>query len=177
MKKRFNSHRSLIAVIFTALAAAMSVVLCRFVGFSPMDSPVRIEFGFLPIAVLAEMLGPVFAGIGYLTADVVGSFVQGYAPNPYIALCKLATGIIMGLVFSHSRTSLVRIIVTFSIINVLVDFLLMSPIFVYMYGYTWGTTFAIRAVNAAATLPVRIVTFYITAKALTKPIARFRRIY
>ncbi len=174
MKKRTNAHDSLIAMTFTALAAAMSVVLCRFLGFAPLDSPVRFDFGFLPIAVIAQLFGPLYAGVGYLAADILGSFVQGYAPNPYIAACKLLSGIIMGVFFTRDRTSLPRVIIAFCLINTLIDFLLMSPIFVFMYGWSWSATFAARAVNAAATLPFRIIGFYLAARALKKPLRRFR---
>lgn len=172
MKRKSKTHDSVVAMTFTAAAAAMSVVICRFLGFTPLDSPVRFDFGFLPIALVAEMFGPVYSGAAYLVADVVGSFVQGYAPNPYITLCKLLTGVVMGLFFTRGRTSLPRVIIAFSIINVFIDFLLMTPIFVFMYGWTWGATFATRAINAAATLPFRIVSFYIVARALKKPLAR-----
>ena len=121
------------------------------------------------------MFGPLYSGVGYLVADIIGSFIQGYAPNPWIAACKLISGILMGVFFTRGRTSLPRIIIAFVLINVLVDFLLMTPIFVFMYGWTWGATFATRAVNAALTLPFRIVTFYILAKALKKPLSKFGR--
>lgn len=171
--KRKTTGAALMRLCFTAVAVAMSVVVCRFLGFTPLDSPVRFDFGFLPIAVIAEMFGPVYSGVGYLIADVIGSFVQGYAPNPWIAACKLLSGILMGIFFTRGRTSLSRVIVAFTLINAVVDFLLMTPIFVFMYGLPWGVAFATRAVNAALTLPFRIVTFYILSRALKKPLARF----
>lgn len=173
--KRSNTSKSLIRLCITAVAVAMSVVVCRFLGFTPLDSPVRFDFGFLPIAVVAEMFGPVYSGIGYLIADIIGSFVQGYAPNPWIAVCKLISGVIMGIFFTRGHTSLPRVIFAFTLMNVLVDFLLMTPIFVFMYGWTWSVTFATRAVNAALTLPFRIVTFYILSRALKKPLSRLGR--
>ena len=173
--RRSASSKAFLKLSFTAAAVAMSVVVCRFLGFTPLDSPVRFDFGFLPIAVIAEMFGPLYSGVGYLVADIIGSFIQGYAPNPWIAACKLISGVLMGVFFTRGRTSLPRIIIAFVLINVLVDFLLMTPIFVFMYGWTWGATFATRAVNAALTLPFRIVTFYILAKALKKPLSKFGR--
>ncbi len=177
MKKKAKAHASLVKLTFTAMASAMSVVLCRFLGFAPLDSPIRFDFGFLPIAIVAQMFGPAYSGISYLVADIVGSFIQGYAPNPYISACKLISGIIMGIFFTRGRTSLPRVILTFSIINVFIDFLLMSPIFVFMYKWTWGSTFATRAVNAAATLPFRIIVFYAVSRALKKPLSRLRGQY
>lgn len=173
MRRKSTSER-LLRLCMTAVSVAMSVVVCRFLGFTPLDSPVRFDFGFLPIAVIGWLLGPVYSGAGYLAADIIGSFVQGYAPNPWIATCKLLTGVVMGLFFKRGRVSFFRTALCFLFINAVVDFLLMTPIFVFMYGWTWGATFATRAVNAALTLPFRIVTFYILARGLRKPLARFK---
>ena len=172
MKRKTKTAKSLRALTFTSVSVAISVVLCRFLGFTPLDSPVRFEFGFLPIGIVAEFFGPVYSGVGYLVADLIGSFIQGYAPNPYITVCKLLTGVIMGLFFTRGRTSLPWVIAVFTIINFYIDFLLMSPIFVFMYGWDWGVTFVTRAVNAAVTLPFRIISFYIASKALKKPLSR-----
>lgn len=169
---RSSGGTSLRAMTFTAAAAAMSVILCRFLGFAPQDSLVRFDFGFFPLAIVGQMLGAVYSGVGYLTADIIGSFVQGYAPNIWISACKLLTGVIMGISFGgRRRVSLPRVIVTFILINVLVDFLLMSPIFVFMYGMELGAALYTRALNAAVTLPVRVITFYFLSRALERPLA------
>lgn len=175
MQRNKKRTSAVIKLSVTAAAVAMSVVVCRFLGFTPMDSPVRFDFGFLPIAIIADLFGPIYSGVGYLVADIIGSFVQGYAPNPYIAVCKLLTGVVMGLFFKNGRTSLPRAVIAFAVINTAIDFLLMTPIFVFMYGWTWETTFTVRAINAAATLPFRIITFYVLSKALKRPLGRLRK--
>lgn len=171
-KKNGGGRAPLLALTFTAAAAAMSVILCRFLGFSPQDSPIRFDFGFFPLAIVGQAFGAVYAGAGYLVADVIGSLLQGYAPNIWISLCKLVTGFIMGISFGgRRRVSLLRTVITFAVINVFVDFLLMSPIFVFMYGMELGAALYTRALNAAVTLPVRIITFYFLSRALERPIA------
>lgn len=163
---------SLRAMTFTAAAAAMSVMLCRFLGFSPQDSPVRFDFGFFPLAIVGQAFGAAYAGVGYLVADIIGSLVQGYAPNIWISGCKLLTGFIMGAAFGGRRhVSLPRVVIAFTLINVLIDFLLMTPIFVFMYRIELGAALYTRGLNAAVTLPVRIITFYILARALERPLA------
>ena len=85
----------------TAAMTALSVVFCRFIGFSPENTAFRFEFGFLPIAFVAELFGPLWSGVAYLVADIIGSLFSGYAPNPFISACKLLTGAFMGLFLSH----------------------------------------------------------------------------
>ena len=87
----------LFPLVFTAVMVAASVILCRFLGFSPANSTVRFDLGFLPLAVVGELYGFPYSGIGYLLADIIGSLLHGYAPNPYISACKLLTGVFMGV--------------------------------------------------------------------------------
>lgn len=152
---------------------ALSVVFTRFLGFSPEGTPFRFEIGFLPIAILASAIGPIYAGIGYLTADIIGSLLSGYAPNLWITLCQLLSGVIMGFAFYNKKHSLSRTVITFSIIAVLIEILFKSPIFVWMYSWTWGYTLATRAINALINLPLRITAYYFTMKALSRPMEKY----
>ena len=178
MQKR-NVSKTVFAISVTAAMVALSVVFCRFVGFSPENSAFRFEFGFLPIAFVAELFGPLWSGVAYLVADAIGSLFSGYAPNPAIAACKLLTGVVMGLFLSNriykKRPSLLRVIIAFSIIAVGVDFLLMSPILMALYGWTAGVTFGMRAINAGINLPIRILSFYLIRKAMDKPLGEFMK--
>ncbi len=178
MQKR-KTNKTVFALSVTAAMVALSVVFCRFVGFSPENSAFRFEFGFLPIAFVAEIFGPIWSGIAYLLADAIGSLFSGYAPNPAIAGCKLLSGALMGLLFYSKfykkRPSFLRIIISFSVIAVFVDFLLMSPILMALYGWTAEFTFGMRAINAAINLPIRIFSFYLIRKAMDKPLGEFMK--
>ncbi len=178
MRKRKTS-KMIFALSVTAAMTALSVVFCRFVGFSPENSAFRFEFGFLPIAFVAELFGPLWSGLAYLVADAIGSLFSGYAPNPLIAACKLLTGAVMGLAFYSKfykkRPSFLRITIAFLVIAVFVDFLLMSPILMALYGWTAEFTFGMRAINAAINLPIRIFSFYLIRKAMDKPLLEFMK--
>ena len=162
----------LFSLVFTAAMAAASVVLCRYLGFSPENSAFRFDLGFLPLAFVGAWLGPIYSGAGYLLADVVGSLLSGYAPNLWISGCKLLFGIGMGLFFYKKKPSFLRITVAFIVINILVDFILMTPIFILMYGYTVDEAYLMRAINIAVTLPIRVVSFYFIERAVREPMRR-----
>ena len=149
---------------------ALSVVLTRFLGFSPEGTPFRFEIGFLPIAITAYAAGPLYAAAAYLTADVIGSLFSGYAPNIFITLCQFLSGIIMGLFLYKKNPSMKKSIICFSLIAVIIEIMLKSPIFVVLYDWTWGFTLATRAINALINLPIRIFIYYFTLKALRKPL-------
>lgn len=156
----------------TAAMVALSVILCRFLGVAPEGALWRFELGFLPLAFIGRLFGPWYSGIGYLVADIIGSFVHGYAPNPWISLCKLATGFIMGLFFHKRRFSLSTSAAAFLIIGFFIDFLMMSPIFIFMYGNEPSVAFLTRAVNAAVNAPLRITVLYLLGRASEKQLCR-----
>ncbi len=131
-----------------------------------MDSSIRFEIGFLPIAILGEALGPLYSGAAYLLADILGSLVQGYPPNPWIAACKLLFGVAVGCFFYRRRATLLRSILVFSLIAVLIDVIAMTPIFIWMYGQPPSAAYWTRGVTAALNLPIRIVSYYYLSRAL-----------
>ncbi|MBQ3017072.1 MAG: folate family ECF transporter S component [Clostridia bacterium] len=173
LKKKVNNQ--IFALTVTSVMVAMSVVLCRFVGFSPEGTPFRFEFGFLPIAFVGYMLGPLYAGLGYLVADVIGSLFSGYAPNVWISLCQFATGAVFGLFFHKKKISLPSILLCFGSVAVVIDFLLKSPIFVFMYDWTWEFTLATRAINGAVNFLLRAVTFYLFIRLLKEQMDRISK--
>lgn len=84
-----------------AFLIALSVVLTRFCS---INTPiVRIGFGFLPCAFMGIIFGPIWAGIGYAAADVLGMaiFPTGvYFPG--FTVTAFLTGIVYGI-FYHNR--------------------------------------------------------------------------
>ncbi len=167
-----HNKKTLFALTLTSAMIALSVVFCRFLGYAPEGTPFRFDLGFLPIALVAYMLGPIYAALGYAIADIIGSLLNGYAPNPWIVLCQIAFALIMGAFFYKKNITPIRVTLCFTLCAVLVDFLFKSPVLVYMYSWTWGFTLWTRALTAVINLPIRIVTFYFIHKALKKPIDR-----
>ncbi len=155
---------------------ALSVVLCRYLGFSPEGSAFRVEIGYLPIAIVAYLFGPIYSSVGYLIADIIGSLLQGYAPNIAIAACQTLSGFLMGLFLHKKKTSIANISLCFVTIGIAIDLLLKTPVLVYLYGWTWGATMIDRLINTAITLPMRIIIYYIMIRALRKPFERLFKI-
>lgn len=162
--KTKKTQRHVFALTATSAMIALSVVLCRYLGFSPENTPFRFEIGFLPIAFVAYLFGPLYSSAAFLIADIIGSLLGGYAPNPWISGCQFLFGLIMGFAFYKKKPSVLRISICFSFIAVAIEFIAKSPIFVFLYGWEWGFTLWSRALNAIANLPIRIILFYLTIK-------------
>jgi ECF transporter S component (folate family) len=159
----------------TAVMVAMSVILCRYLGFSPQDTPLRFEIGFYPIALVAYAFGPLYSAISYALADIIGSLLSGYAPNLWLTLGQTAFGAVMGLFFYKKDFSIIRTSVCFSVIAIFIETLLKAPVFIFMYAYTPGFAFGSRALNALINLPLRIALTYFLGKAIKAPMKRFTR--
>lgn len=97
MQKKSSTQR----LVMMAFLIALSVVLTRFCS---INTPiVRIGFGFLPCAFMGIIFGPIWAGIGYAAADVLGMtiFPTGvYFPG--FTVTAFLTGIVYGI-FYHNR--------------------------------------------------------------------------
>ena len=132
----------------------LAIVFCRMLGFPP-SGMWRIELSFLPIAFVGMLYGPLWAGASYTIADVVGAAIYT-GVNPFIALEKCLMGVVMGLFFHRqNKLGIWKILVSMSIIAVFLDFLMMSFIFHYAFGYAWEAALPLRLVNAAVNLVVR----------------------
>ncbi len=162
-RPRDNAHRRyartmLIRLCATAVMIALAVILCRLLGF-PQSGIWRVEISFLPIAFVAFLWGPVWAGAAYGTADLIGAAIFT-GVNPFITLEKLFSGVVMGIFF-HRRSSrrtrigVGRTLLAFLVIAVLGDFAMMAFIFKFAFGYTWGAALAFRGVNASVNLVIR----------------------
>lgn len=174
-KQKISASAYLFRLTFTAAMVALSVILCRFVSIPPatVDTAYRVDLGFLPLALVAQYFGAFYSAIGYLVADVIGSFVSGYAPNVWIALCKLLLGATMGFFFYKKPARILRTVLCFSVIGTVIDILFMSPIFIFMYGWTPAVAFGSRAVNSLITVPFRIVVYYFAGRALENAVGSY----
>ena len=62
-----NSVKKLVEI---SLLIALEVILTRFCSIN--TATLRIGFGFLPIAIIAMMYGPLSAGVAYALGDLLG---------------------------------------------------------------------------------------------------------
>ena len=178
MKKEKRANKRIVfSLTASAAMIALSVILCRLLGFASENTPFRLGIDAIPIALTGYMFGPIFAGVANLIADVIGSLFSGYAPNPWISLCKLLSGAIFGLLFYKRKITLPRIIITFSSVAVFIEFLAMAPVFIHLYGYTAAFAFTARAINAFANLPIRIILFYLLYRGINAPLSKLLHKY
>ena len=169
-----SEAQALLKVTTCAMMIALSVVFCRVLGF-PTSGMYRVEIGFLPIAIVAILYGPLWSALSYGLADLIGAMIFT-GVNPLILLCKIVFGFLMGIVFKkREKIGLVRNILFFVLVGFVVDILMMTPIFVYMFGYTWDAALIWRLAAFSVNTPVRIILMVLTDKFLLPSIYKHVR--
>ena len=119
MSKIYSNRRKgseiLLKATTCAMMIALSVILCRYFGF-PSTGMFRVEIGFLPIAIVAILYGPFWSAISYGFADFIGALIFTPPINPFILLCKIVFGLVMGFAFyGREKIGLARNILFFLI--------------------------------------------------------------
>ncbi len=151
-----SGHQQVKRLTVSAMCVAASIVLCRLYISPSATTGLRFEVGFLPILIVAHLYGPLYGGMAYMLSDMIGATLTT-GINPFITLCKMAVGVLMGAFFHKHKLTLGRSIVAFSVIAVLVEFLAMMLVFRFFFGHPWLTALYQRALTAFVMLPVRVL--------------------
>lgn len=94
--------QDLITLCRVAVLIALEIVLTRFLS---INTPIfRIGFGFIPIALIGIMYGPVWAGTAAGIGDVLGTFLMPYGLYPPITLTAILTGVALGLFLQRKNS-------------------------------------------------------------------------
>ena len=80
-----NSVKKLVEI---SLLIALEVILTRFCSIN--TATLRIGFGFLPIAIIAMMYGPLSAGVAYALGDLLGMMI--FPNGSYFPGCIVCLG-------------------------------------------------------------------------------------
>ena len=111
-------------LVTVALLLALEVILGTFftVNFAGIA---KIGFGFLPIAMIAIMYGPIWAGTAYAIGDVLAWFIKPEgAYFPGLTLTCFLVGSTMGLFLYKKEITFRRCALCFLVIVPFFDFLL-----------------------------------------------------
>ena len=140
-------------MVITAFMIALSVVLSKLVSIN--ISFLRIGFGFLPIAILAILYGPVVAAVGYGLADLIGAwlFPTG-AFFPGFTLSAVLTGLIFGFVLYKKEVTIIRARIASALVCLGVNLLLNTWWLTFIIGKGFRVLLASRAVKEIVAIPV-----------------------
>ncbi len=155
MQKKKSLFRNTFILVSISALAAVNIILSRVL---------RIDLGFARFTL--GSLAPVMAGLwfgpaaGALTggiADVLGSFLSGYAPNPLITVSSVLWGVLPALMLPLVRGSRMRRMVMLSLLVILTSVVCtlgFTTAGLVMLGYDLMAIFPTRLAQFAAMTPV-----------------------
>lgn len=155
-----RTKKMLCDLCLAGIMAALAMVMTRFLGF-PQTGSWRLDPGFLPIVLVALLSGPVWAGLSYGTADLIGAALFT-GINPFITIEKVCIGLIFGVAYYRKeKLSVMEILVSQLIVAVACDFLMMVSIFHYSFGMPWQAALVARAGSAGINFAMRCLLLFL----------------
>ena len=143
-------------LVTIALFIALEVILTRFLSIN--TDFLRIGFGFLPVACVGILFGPLWAGAAYAVGDVLGMLIfpsGSYFPG--FTVSAFAIGCIYGLFLHKKESSFRRIIIPVLLVcmgvNLFVDTLWLN----ILYGQAYLALLPMRLVKCAVMVPIQVV--------------------
>ena len=150
MKKNYFTTE---ALVITAFMTALSVVLSKLIS---INIPyLRIGFGFLPVAVLAILYGPIAAAVGYGLADLIGAFLFPTGTFfPGFTVSAVLTGLIFGFVLYDKEVTIKRALAASALVCLLINLLINTYWLTIIIGKGFNVLLASRAVKEIVAIPV-----------------------
>ena len=161
LKKTFSTQN----LVMMAALIAIQIILARF--FSIQTDTLRLSFEIIPVILAGMWMGPVCGAIVAVTADILGTIIQGYgAWFPPLVLGPLSTGILSGLSTKYIfRSSLAETRDTW---KVAVTVFTVSVLSTFVFGLIGSTLYSIIMKGNTTALHVLLWTNFLQ-RLLTKP--------
>lgn len=175
MSKRLKlKHMSVKDISVVAVLIAVAVCL-RFISI-PIGDIIKISFGFLSIALISTIYGPIVGGVSACISDVIGSFlIPSGVYFPGFTLSAGVGGIIYGLFLYKGKTTFLRIFLAVLCVGIAVNILLNSLWLTILYGYGFLGLLPVRILKNAITIPINSCMLYAFLRILKKYIIKFFR--
>ena len=134
MKQKKQTHIATRALAYSALLAALSVVLARLFGLMPEASS-RYSIEAIPIFLAGALFGPIAGAMVGFTADFVGCLFSPFGYNPIFCIPPILYGVFGGVFqgYLSRKVSIPRLVAAFLPPVVLGSILYQSCTLSYMY--------------------------------------------
>lgn len=152
MKENNNTTRLITIAFFIAL----EIILTRFLS---INTPIlRIGFGFLPVAMLGIMYGPLWAGAAYALGDILGMMIFPAGPYfPGFTVSALLTGMVYGLILHNHQVTWKRVLLASSVVCIVVNLGLDTYWLSMLMGKGILALLPARIIKTAVMLPIQLV--------------------
>ncbi|XVG95198.1 folate family ECF transporter S component [Eubacteriales bacterium KG127] len=163
-------------LVTIAVFIAIEIILTRFLS---IQTPiVRLGFGFLPIAMIGILYGPIWAGVSYAVGDVLGMMLWptgGYFFG--FTLSAFLTGIIFGLLLKRDETGrlqLSRILIACAIVVLFVNLGLDTLWLSILQGKAYMAILPVRMLKSVITYVLQVTLIPLVYHGVVKNIPALR---
>jgi len=151
---RKDSGLNIYSICMLGVLVAVNVILARYlaidVGFA------RFTLGSIAPIMAGLWFGPVAGGLTGGLADLLGCFLQGYAPNPIILVASVLWGVIPALIVHASdgrRRKAVMICVSVVVCALVCTVCLTTAGLVLILGYSLPAILPTRLLQVTVMIP------------------------
>lgn len=143
-------------IVVAGLLLAMEIILTRFLSIN--TTFLRLGFGFLPIAMLAILYGPIWAGVTYAIGDVIGAILFPSGPFfPGFTLSAVLTGAVFGLILYKHEITWKRSLLASCVVVLFIDLLLNTCWLSILFGQAYLILIPTRIIKVAFAIPVETI--------------------
>jgi len=145
------------ALVQVALLIALTIIFNNVLAI-PAPIVRTLNLSFLPIAIIAMLYGPLYAGVAAAVADVLGFYIFPAGPWPFFpgfTLSMFVTGVLFG-VFLYNGRSLLRIVLAVVSVTVVVRMGLNILWLSMMWGDAFLVLFPPRVAGALLMVPIQV---------------------
>ena len=167
-KKSAEELKSVKCIVTIGLLLAVGVVLDGF-GTIRIGDAIKINFTFLPLAMIGILFGPVCGFLGGMLVDIIGYLVNPIgAFIPWLVLIQGLEGLIYGMILYNLKAektwqTFLRIIVSRFIVCALCN-LTLNTWALYSMGFIKGDSFSVLFV---ARIITNLITFALGSAMMT----------
>lgn len=137
-----------------AVLIALNIVITRFLSVT--IGPVRIGFGFVPVAFGSMLYGSVTGAVIAVTADALGALLQGTGYWPGFGLSAALCGMTYGLLNGRKKNCK-NIAICVILQAVVIDAFLGALWHTVYIGMPFSAALASRSVYALIMIPIKII--------------------
>lgn len=170
MQKNNQLRLATKVIAFSALLAAISVVLARLFSFAPV-AEIRISLDKFPLFLAGMFFGPLVGGMVSFSADFIGCLFSPYGFNPIFSVAAIVYGVMGGLLrhFVARKPSVLRLGISYLCPVALGSILYQSAAlaFVYSSATFWPAFLAYlssRSIQFAIVLVLEVAIIYLLIK-------------
>ena len=152
MQKKSSTQR----LVMMAFMIALSIILTRFCS---INTPIlRIGFGFLPCAFMGIMFGPLWAGIGYAVADILGMIIfPSGAFFPGFTVTAFLTGIVYGIFYHNKEVTIKSSILPNLVVSVVLNLVLDTIWLMILMGQGFWVLLPTRLFKCAVMFVIQVI--------------------